>query len=382
MTPKHIFLGSGKSWFLYLFIEQIVSFFDKQRLNEILFVDIEKNIEFSFNFSHFGIQTITLENLLRSKENWNISESKTLTLMSFDQNNAKSLSQLVSIWGEQLLHNVYIHLCENEISRWVQLLKNGKLEASLKYQIDDNLIYLLGKIKNFILAKEPLLPDLCQVLGKNKEDINYFDARDCFLSISKKTYETMSLLFNTDPYYERVVEKKVVFGTKRDVFSPFFIIKVLNSLKKKKKILDFSYVVFTYKKNKWIRIVLDCYCLWLRHLCKKNIDISYPVYTENILLYNLNLWSASDIIVQKRGGMSSVRTYFLINNIKTKVHVQKDSRDEKELSINEQFKVYSFSDVNELTNNLNDDYSSTKFNNEQANTVFRKKLEILKRIYY
>lgn len=304
-----------------------------------------------------------------------LSSAKTITFISLKSNNSFLLKELLEN-SEDVANKIYVHLTEDEMSRWVQTKrKYGKIIITKKNFVSDNCLYVLPKLKNFIASEKAFRDDLEEALGRN--DFNIIDARDAFSVMPTLLLDKFRALYHDDSK-NTLPENKILIGGKRGAFPFREIVAILNSLDKQGILLKNKYMVFTYEKRKLFRVMLDLYCLYLRHIKKKIIDISYPTVTNSVT-YNSLVMSCSHIILQKRGSMTAVKEFVRLG--RGVVHVENGTRNERELTQSIDIDVARYSNLAELAKNIEDNNIDIRDNQRRIEERFMDSYHKLNRIY-
>ncbi len=336
---KHLIVASSNNIFTRLYIDMLINTIgvDAKKLSFISLDDgIHSDIVHEYSIFCNYYKNNTVEEL---------SKAKTITFMSLHKFNSPMIKDLLD-FDENLTQKIYIHSSEDELNRWVLTKqKYGKLVSTKKNLVGDTCLSVLPRLTNFITA-QAFRKEMEYVL--ERKDFTIINARDAFsvmpvqvLTKFQKLYQETST--NTAP------DKKILIGVKRNVFSLFEVISILKNMEKQGIITKYKYMIFSYKNRLYFRILLDMYSLYLRHIKKKIVDISYPTVTNSVT-YNSLIASCSDIILQKRGSMTTVKEFIRMG--RGIVHVKEGTRNELELTQTIGVDVVKYTSFSNLAKNI------------------------------
>ncbi|WP_083601678.1 hypothetical protein [Vibrio quintilis] len=304
-----------------------------------------------------------------------VSSAKTITFISLSKSNSFFIKQLLD-YSTENADKIYIHLTEDELDRWtLTKRKFGQIVETSKNSVSAACLAVMPLIKNFIASEAAFRPMLENVLERN--DFNIIDARDAFSVMPVKLLRKFKDLYddnsqNTQP------EQKILIGAKRGVFKLREVISLLRSIEKQGILLDYKYMIFTYKKRKLFRVLIDLYCLYLRHIKKKIIDISYPTVTNSVT-YNALLMSCSHIVLQRRGGMTSIKEYIRMG--RGVVHAKADSTNHKELTQSIGVDVATYNNFSEIASNIKTNQIDIQQNQRIITRRFNDSYQKLRSVY-
>lgn len=304
-----------------------------------------------------------------------LSKAKTLTFISLNKYNSFLVKALLD-FSPALANKIYVHLTDDELDRWVLTKKEyGKIVVTKKNVVSDACIDVLPKLKHFIAADDAFRPLLESVL--ERVDFSIIDARDAF-SVMPVALLTKFRELYKDNSKNTKAEKKLLIGAKRHVFSLSEVLSVLRSMEKKGILLDYKYMIFTYKKRKSFRILLDIYCLYLRHIKRKNIDISYPTVTNSIT-YQALIASCSDLILQRRGSMTTAREYIRMG--RGVIHIKDGDINERELTQTIGVDVAKYTSFDQLAQNIEKNNIDVLANQVKMEAYYKRCYLLLEQLY-
>ncbi|MGR5349268.1 hypothetical protein [Vibrio mediterranei] len=369
LSGRNVICGFPEHIFTIMFIDTLVSKCS---------VDAEKLcvVDLSNSFSRSKLNDLNIDVFNSSECSMDsFSNCASITFISLHKGNSAYLCKLLDSQNN-LVDRTYVHLTDDEVDRWVNTKKQfGELKPTKRNNVSPACITALSRIKNYIAPEWPFRERLSYVL--NHSEFNLFDGRDAFKTMPTKLWEQFSSCYDIEKSHT-APEKKVLIGAKQGTFSLWQVIALLRALKSKGKLLDFKYMLFTYKKNKSERMALDLYCLYLRHFRRCNIDISYQTATNSIT-YNALIMSASHLILQDRGSMTTARSYISLG--RGVVHVNASSPNMEELAKSERVDVEPYSSIEELAANIVGTIVDVSHNRKVMMERYSEKYSHLKEIY-
>lgn len=317
-----------------------------------------------------GVDIISFEAI--SIEEFN--ECKTITAISLGRHNSYHLAKIIN--SNDVLERLYIHLTDDEVARWLKTaIKHKKLKPTNQNLLDDDCIFILNHVRNIIAPREYFEPSLQFLVGRM--DINYIDARDAFKSLPTKLWDKFSNIIDVG-CNEVSPEKSVMVGAKKGVFPLRKVISLIRAFSNEGLLPEYKFVIFTYKKKKSFRILLDMYLAYLRLVHRCCVDVAYPTAT-NALTYNTLIMSCSHLILQERGSMSTARSYLSLG--RGIIHVKKGSPNHIELSKAELIDVDGYISMRDIAKNITKEDICLARNREQMEKRFEYKYGILRDIY-
>ncbi|SHI42700.1 hypothetical protein VA7868_03689 [Vibrio aerogenes CECT 7868] len=304
-----------------------------------------------------------------------LSTAKTITFISLNAYNSFLIQALLDFSGVNA-DKIYIHLTEDELSRWKETHEQyGEIRETKKNSVSSCCLSVLPRIKHFIASEQAFRPEM-EILLK-RTDFTIVDARDAFSVMPVQLLNKFRELYSEQTQHTQP-ENKILIGAKRGVFKYLEIISFLRALDKAGILRDYKYMIFTYEKRKFFRVMIDLYCLYLRHIRKTIIDISYPTVTNSVT-YNALLVSCSHIILQPRGSMTSVKEFIKMG--RGVVHVEKDTRNHLELTLSVGVDVAAYSDPAELAENIKNNHIDIHANQLKVTQRFKDSFAKLNALY-
>jgi hypothetical protein len=363
---KNIIIGSVEHIFVKLYVDMLLNNCDCPK-NELCIVSTSG---ISDTCKLDGVDIIPFESI--SIEEFD--ECKTITAISLGRHNSYQLAKIIN--ANDVLDRLYIHLTDDEVARWLKTaIKHKKLKPTNKNLLDDDCMFILNHVRNIIAPREYFESSLQFLIGRM--DINYIDARDAFKSLPTKLWDKFSNLIYGGGN-EVSPEKSIMVGAKRGVFPIRKVISLIRAFRDEGLLPEYKFVIFTYKKKKSFRILLDMYLIYLRLIRRCCVDIAYPTAT-NALTYNTLIMSCSHLILQGRGSMSTARSYLSLG--RGVIHVKKGSPNHIELSESESIDVDGYLSMKDIAKNVTKEDICPTRNREQMEKRFEYKYCILRDIY-
>ncbi|HAS6384426.1 TPA: hypothetical protein RZA60_001650 [Vibrio vulnificus] len=364
---KHLILDYSNSVFLKLYTDMLL-----EKCNcspdELRIISIDQNKSTPKKINNIPIYYFD------SLTDDDFQQCQTITAISLSSLNSKQIQKIIQ--NKENIKKLYIHITDDEIARWIETKnKYGSLIPTNKNYTDEACIKVLNEITNLIAPEEYFLKRLKYLLPN--KNFKFIDARDAFKSLPSELWDKFSNLYNTNTS-ETLPEKSIFIGPKRDAFGLFDTISIIKNLQNKGLLPEYKLLLFTHKKKKHIRIIIDLYLSYLRHIKKCNVDIAYPTVT-NALTYNALIMSCSHLILQKRGSMSTARSYLSLG--RGVVHVQKNSPNHQELCFSENVDIAEYENFSELANNIKSNNINIPNNTRKILSRYNEKYDKLKKIY-
>lgn len=365
---KHLIIAMANNIFTSLYIDMLINNVGVNA-GDLAFVSLDNG-----DVTALSSKYKVLSGYVRDFSVGDFAQAKTITFISLYKSNSFLVRELLD-YQLELIDKIYVYLTEDELDRWVATkVKYGKLVVTKRNFVESSCIEVLPKLKNFIVA-ESFSDELEYVLEHN--NFNIINARDAFSVLPVKLLARFEALYE-DQSPNTLPEKKVLIGAKRHVFTLSEVLSFLRAMEKVGALLDYKYMIFTYKKRKFFRILIDFYCLYLRHIKRKNIDISYPT-TSNSVTYLALVASCSDLILQRRGSMTTVREYLKMG--RGVIHVKEGTRNLNELTKTIGVDVAKYSTFEELAKNIKENNIDIQKNKKIAQQYFKNCYELLGKIY-
>ncbi|PKG38102.1 hypothetical protein [Psychromonas sp. Urea-02u-13] len=367
-TNKNIVVGDPSNSFTELYVDMLINKCDFNP-NDIVFISLKNIIEHPLK--KYSVDTY----LYNECDVEGVSKCKTLTFISINKSNGFFIKKLFD-YTDSFIDKTYIHLTDDEVARWLSTTTEfGTLRPTKSNNVDENVIDVLSKVKNFI-APEAYFKEKVELILK-RDDLKFIDGRDAFKSLPSSLWDTFETLYR-DPTKYTAPEKSIFIGAKRGVFSLTEVVSIIKCLKKEKVFPNFKCLIFTYKKKRYFRVMLDLYLSYLRHVQGCNIDVSYPTAT-NAITYNALIMSCSHLIIQGRGSMSTARSYLSMG--RGVVHVKESSPNFFELTDAEGINIGRYNSFQNLAKNIKSEVVNVNRNKEIMLSRFEQKYNNLKEIY-
>ncbi|MFZ6043302.1 hypothetical protein ACOV11_22720 [Vibrio natriegens] len=366
LKNKNIILGSVSHIFVNLYIDVLVNKCGCPKesicIASIDQCDIPSDLE--------GVKVMPFTSISGTDFN----ECKTITAISLGSHNSFYLAKVIN--SSDVLDKLYIHLTDDEVARWLKTQdEHGELKPTKTNRFDDDCVFVLNHVKNIIAPRDYFQHSIQSLTGR--ADLTFIDARDAFKSLPTKLWERFADVYSNGGRHTDS-EKRIMIGAKRGVFPLSKVISLIHNLKKERVVPEYTLVVFTYKKRKYFRVLLDVYLGYLRHFRGCNIDVSYPTATNSVT-YNALIMSCSHLLLQKRGSMSTARSYLSLG--RGVVHIESGSPNHIELSKSEHIAVSSYSTMKDVAKNITNGAICPIKNSEQMNKRFDYKYSVLRNIY-
>ncbi|EGR7968860.1 hypothetical protein I8B06_004012 [Vibrio vulnificus] len=297
---KHVFFVNIEDNFIYLNVDALIYRAGVEPSN-IVIVFFGKSDGFYKVRKIVGVEYFLFDDI-------NIKDvifSKTITFISINANNASYISKIIDI-DACVCDKTYILITDDEVERWGRCVDvHGAIKKDKALNISSEEVEVTSKIKWFIGNSNTFGDKIRNALKRN--DFKLINAGIIFDTLPVNESNCFSdLLSRCEAWNGK--EKKILIGTKKKSFSIREVKAVMRSLCKFKLGEEYKVLIMWHKKNRKQRLLLDLYTIWLRHFKQQTLDISY-VTELSPLAYTSLISSCSHIILQKRGGASTVRTY-------------------------------------------------------------------------
>lgn len=233
------------------------------------------------------------------------SDIETITFISLNPSNSSFIEELFT-YSTEAISKTHIYVTDDELDRWRRCqLEHNEIVADTKYFISDSCVKVIPKVVNFIALDLAFKEPLEAVLGR--DDFKIINARDPFWSMPTAHVELLGNILNLNTRHD-ITENSILIGSKRGVFGLLDVISIIQSFYKSGILSKYKFHLFTYKKKKSLRVLIDLYCMYVRIFKREIVDIGYPV-AMNSLAYTNIVMSCSHFIMQGRGGISTARSY-------------------------------------------------------------------------
>ena len=298
---------------------------------------------------------------------------KTVTSISLSLSNAPFLKSLLEC-SDKFIGKLYIHLTDDEVARWLKTIdKHGSLIQTRNNQINEDCLFVLSKVINFIAPEPYFRPSLEKIL--KRQELNFYDARDAFKSMPSELWDEFECM--RSKYVEETrAENKILIGAKADTFSVLKILSIIYHLGMAGVLNQHKLLVFVKPKRVFSRLVIDTFLTLFKMKCV--VDISYVTPTNNIN-YNALIMSCSDIILQGRGSMSSARSF--ISGGSGEIHVEVGSPNYIEMTESEGISVSGYNTLAGIPQSFEKKSKATDENRQIIKSRFSQKYQVLNEVY-
>lgn len=126
-------------------------------------------------------------------------------------------------------------------------------------------------------------------------------------------------------------------------------------------------------------MLLDLYITWLRHIKRQTIDISY-VTALSPVAYTSLISSCSHIVLQRRGGASTVRSYLKLG--KGIICVPTNSENELGFKDALGLDIVSFESSDELILGILNSQIDVKLNAGKTIAEEKRSIDVLRKLYF
>ncbi|WP_192889762.1 hypothetical protein [Vibrio bathopelagicus] len=364
---KNIIVGFENHVFTKLYIDVLVRKCSI-REEDIILISLSENVQDihlkGTNVKLLNYRTVDLAVLVNCK---------TVTSISLGLSNAPFLKTLLE-WSDEFIDKLYIHLTDDEVARWLKTIeKKGSLIQTRNNQINEDCLFVLSKIINFIAPEPYFRSSLESILKRN--ELNFYDARDAFKSMPSELWDEFEGL--QSKYVEETrAEKKILIGAKADSFTVLEILSIIYRLGMAGVLNQHKLLVFVKPKRVFSRIVIDAFLTLFKMKCV--VDISYVTPTNNIN-YNALIMSCSDIILQGRGSMSTARSF--ISGGTGAIHVEVGSPNYIEMTESEGISVSGYNTLAGISQSFEKKSKATDENRQVIKSRFSQKYQVLNDIY-
>ncbi|MBE8563762.1 hypothetical protein [Vibrio sp. OPT20] len=298
---------------------------------------------------------------------------KTVTSISLSLSNAPFLKSLLEC-SDKFIGKLYIHLTDDEVARWLKTIdKHGSLIQTRNNQINEDCLFVLSKVINFIAPEPYFRPSLEKIL--KRQELNFYDARDAFKSMPSELWDEFECM-RSKFVEETQAENKILIGAKADSFTVLEILSIIYRLGMAGVLNQHKLLVFVKPKRVFSRLVIDTFLALFKMKCV--VDISYITPTNNIN-YNALFMSCSDIILQGRGSMSTARSY--VSGGTGRIHVKDGTPNFTEMVEAEGISVYSYNTLTEIPLSFDHNLKVDEKNQKIMKNRFLHKYQVLNKIY-
>ncbi|MEZ8511524.1 hypothetical protein AB6D22_11825 [Vibrio splendidus] len=298
---------------------------------------------------------------------------KTVTSISLSLSNAPFLKSLLEC-SDKFIGKLYIHLTDDEVARWLKTIdKHGSLIQTRNNQINEDCLFVLSKVINFIAPEPYFRPSLEKIL--KRQELNFYDARDAFKSMPNELWDEFECM-RSKFVEETQAENKILIGAKADSFTVLEILSIIYRLGMAGVLNQHKLLVFVKPKRVFSRLVIDTFLALFKMKCV--VDISYVTPTNNIN-YNALIMSCSDIILQGRGSMSTARSFISGGN--GAIHVKVETPNFIEMTESEGISVNGYNTLAEIPQSFENKPKATDENQKIMKNRFLHKYQVLNKIY-
>ncbi|MEZ8121232.1 hypothetical protein ACED30_17130 [Vibrio splendidus] len=305
-----------------------------------------------------------------------LDEARTITFMSLNQVNSTMVRNVID-YSAALLKKTYIFLTDDEIDRWHRSIdKHGKIVPSKKLAIAKNDIYVSERIINFIGHEKTFYKRVTTALGRT--DIEFINAGVIFDTLSSHIITPLNdAILKSELSAGK--EQKILIGTKQKSFNLNEIKSILLSLCRYNAGDSHKILLMWHKKHRKQRMLLDLYITWLRHIKRQTIDISY-VTALSPVAYTSLISSCSHIVLQRRGGASTVRSYLKLG--KGIICVPTNSENELGFKDALGLDIVSFESSDELILGILNSQIDVKLNAGKTIAEEKRSIDVLRKLYF
>ncbi|MGR5211875.1 hypothetical protein ACPV4A_15085 [Vibrio rotiferianus] len=297
---KHLFIISGADFFFYLYAEALIK---KAGVLPENIIALVFEVDGKGKESQIPVSKVTYLDASEELLSQAIT-AQTVTFMSLNRFNSLYMKKVLQL-DAGMKDKMCVFLTDDEVDRWEICYKNkGDIQPDLKLHIAEDDLFCLTQIDRFIGHEKTFKPKLDRLLNR---DVGFIDASVIFETLPCDSAHYLAQAEMSCQGWARN-EKRILVGTKQKAFSCSEIRKFLQALGKNKKAKDFKLLIMWHKKSRWQRALTDLYLIWLRNVKRQAFDVSY-VTAINPIAYTSLVMSCSHILLQRRGGASTVRPY-------------------------------------------------------------------------
>lgn len=366
---KHVFFIADNDRFFYLYADALIH---KAKISpDSLVVIVFPMLGHMDNLKQLAQVTYVEMN---SEAISSALDAKSITFMSLHKGNSSYVKQVLEL-NESISEKVHIFLTDDEVDRWGQVFKkHHNIVEDNKALIGRDDIWVLGKINKFIAHKKTFEQKLVTML--KRETIEFIDAGVIFDTLPTLESECLRQAYIKNQIFAGT-EKKILIGTKQKSFN----LNVIKSIIKECTAVlgdEYKFLILWHKKQRKERIFLDLYLIYLRHIKRKTVDVSY-VTALNPLGYTALIMSCSHIILQGRGGASTARQFIKWSGgiICTQNGTANDFGFRDALGLD----ILSFKSSKELASKIKDSKISLQLNAERTQDEEKRSIQELSRLY-
>lgn len=263
-------------------------------LDDIVAIYIEDVVPVDINI-YPGIKYYNAKNVnLHDLKN-----ARSITTMSLAKYNSELVARIIKT-HPMIVDKLYVLITDDEVDRWeIQFEKYGKLKPENKYNIDENVLFVLSKVKYFIGFENVFKSSLEAILERQVELI---DAGCMFDILSTRDQEKLDAIVDISCEGST---KKMLFHTKpvnrnRDLFKFYCFVKAFYKVYAN----DAHFVVFAGGiRSRLALSIINLYAM-LRLSRHIKIDVVHPTDRRS---YALLLMSCDYLFLQARGGCGAAR---------------------------------------------------------------------------
>ena len=365
---KHLFFIADKDTFYYLLMDSFINKLNlpKQNMIGIVFATTDKiqnNNKKINDLEYINYNETLIPDLVKAKS---------LTFMSLNNANAPIMRSVIDE-NIRVLDKLYIYLTDDEVDRWDKIYtQNGKIIENKRKNISKDVLYLMSKIKNFIVPKIYFYDKLLKLL--QRDTLEVIDASVIFDILPYSESEKLHNIIKSSDLTSNTL-KKIMIGTKQNTFNIKETIKIISSFCNKNMHLEYAFIYMPKPRE---RILIDLYLLYLKTIKNKKVEISY-FSQMNSLMYNTLIASSSYIILQPRGGGSTARVFIKwgCGNLCIESETPNAKLFEDIYNVN----VINFSDTVDISTNIKESNIDIVDNKKRIIDEELRSIETLKKIY-
>lgn len=369
---KHVFVIAAKDNFFYLNADALINKagVDPNKMAVLVFGASKTDVDMMMKVDGVTYDTVNEQNIAA------LIEAKTITFMSVNAQNSQYINNVLEL-DSNMVDKVHIFVTDDEVDRWNQSYqKYGELKVSVSPNITQQEVDAINKLRLFIGHSGTFITKVREIL--KRDDVKFIDAGVIFDTLACNIIAPLNeAILKGDKSVGK--EQKILIGTKQKSFDLSEIKSILLSLCRYKAGESYKILLMWHKKHRKQRILLDLYITWLRHVKRQTIDISY-VTALSPVAYTALISSCSHIVLQRRGGASTVRSYLKLG--KGILCVPAGSENEFGFEDALGLDVISFHSSDELVSGILNSKINISLNAEKTIAEENRSIKILKQIYH
>ncbi|MEZ8195319.1 hypothetical protein [Vibrio cortegadensis] len=298
---KHVFIIAAKDNFFYLNADALINKagVDPNKMVVLVFGASKTDLDMMRKVDGVTYDIVNEQNIAA------LMEAKTITFMSVNAQNSQYINAALEL-DRNMVDKVHIFVTDDEIDRWNHSYKKyGELKVNTSPKITQQEIDVINKLRLFIGHSGTFFTKVKEIL--KRDDVKFIDAGVIFDTLACHIVNPLNdAILKNEQLAGK--EQKILIGTKQKSVDLNEIKSILLSLCRYKAGESYKILIMWHKKHRKQRILLDLFIIWLRHVRRQTIDISY-VTALSPVAYTALISSCSHIVLQRRGGASTVRSY-------------------------------------------------------------------------